>query len=99
MLGRGGRLQVQIHFRGAVQRPDAEHADNDRAEHDFGDGPILEKKLADQDVEFGGTALLQKEAEDKTGEESEKKLRRRGGGGFGFFAALLNGCARIDHSR
>ena len=75
-----------------VQREDAEHADDDRGQHDLHDGQVLEQQLADEDVEFADAAFLQQEAEDEAEEDRADKLRaahRAGcGGSLDSFTAL-----------
>jgi len=39
---------------------------------------VFKENLADDDVNFGGTPLLQKEAEQEAGDEGRSILKRRG---------------------
>ena len=48
-----------------VQRVDADHTNDDRAEHDVHGGEVLEQKLADKHVVFRHAAFLQEETERK----------------------------------
>ena len=56
-------LMWRLTLREMVQGEDAGHADDHGGRHDLHHGPVLEQKLADEDVIGADAALLQEEAE------------------------------------
>ena len=65
------RLDVQVHLREVMQGKHADHADDDRGEHDLHDGKILEQKLADENVELSHAALSE------AGSRTPNRISRR----------------------
>ena len=72
------RLEVEVDLREMVQRKDADHADGDRAEHDFHDREVLEQQLPNENIVFRHAALLQEEAKGEAEEDRSNELLRAG---------------------
>ena len=90
--------RMQVHLGEMMQSEDADHADDNRGQHDFRDGPILEQQLADQHVELCHAAFLKKESR-----RPDRRSRRRAAGRlwrlwlFGrFFTALPGSIIAVE---
>ena len=59
-------LGVKVDLREVMQRENADHAHDDCGDHNLHDGPVLQKKLADENMVGADATFLQQKAKSES---------------------------------